>query len=129
MLYTHLVLYALRISKDAERIQECIASYSCLFDTGALFNEVDYNEEIEEKQHEFMHDAILMYAKNYHGILFSFYSCMNRERTQQLMMSSQGVRHSSAFRILWPTVLISCAVSRRQWGCWMLIFVSGSNEG
>jgi hypothetical protein len=30
---------------------------------------------------------------------------MNLERTQQLMMYSQGVRHSSAFSILWTKVI------------------------
>jgi hypothetical protein len=60
-------IYALRISENVERLQECIPSYFSLFDTGSLFNEVDYNEDIEEKQHEFMQDSIVTYAKNYHG--------------------------------------------------------------
>ncbi|KAG7359661.1 hypothetical protein IV203_034759 [Nitzschia inconspicua] len=60
-------VYALRISKNAGRLSECIPSYYSLFETGAIFNEVDYSEDIEEKQHDFMQDSIVNYAKNYHG--------------------------------------------------------------
>jgi hypothetical protein len=60
-------IYGLRICNDVGKLSECIPSFYDLFNTGALFNEADYSEEIEEKQHEFMQDFIVAYAKNYHG--------------------------------------------------------------
>ncbi|KAL3917896.1 MAG: hypothetical protein SGILL_004497 [Bacillariaceae sp.] len=60
-------IYGLRISNDVGRLVECIPSFYDLFDTGALFTDVEFGEEIEEKQHEFMQDSIVAFAKNYHG--------------------------------------------------------------
>ena len=60
-------VYGLRISNDVGRLVECIPSFYDLFDTAALFTDVEFSEEIEEKQHEFMQDSIVAFAKNYHG--------------------------------------------------------------
>mmetsp|Transcript_115849 Transcript_115849/g.236834 ORF Transcript_115849/g.236834 Transcript_115849/m.236834 type:complete len:353 (+) Transcript_115849:2-1060(+) len=67
-LETHQTLvYALRINNDVHKLTECIPSFYHLFLPEALFNEVFYTEEIEEKQHEFMQDSIVVFAKSYHG--------------------------------------------------------------
>ena len=67
-LETHQTLvYALRINNDVQKLTECIPSFYHLFVHGALFTEVLYTEEIEEKQHEFMQDSIVAFAKAYHG--------------------------------------------------------------
>jgi hypothetical protein len=46
---------------------ECIPSFYDLFGAGALFSNVEFSDENEEKQHEFMQDSIVAFAKNYHG--------------------------------------------------------------
>jgi len=61
------LVYALRINNDVQKLTECIPSFYYLFLYDALFNEVFYTEEIEEKQHEFMQDSIVVFAKSYHG--------------------------------------------------------------
>jgi len=67
-LETHQTLiYALRISNDVQKFTECIPSFYHLFMPGALFEKVLYTEEIEEKQHEFMQDSIVAFAKVYNG--------------------------------------------------------------
>ena len=67
-LETHQTLvYALRINNDVQKLTECIPSFYHLFLPEALFNEVVYTEAIEEKQHEFMQDSIVVFAKSYHG--------------------------------------------------------------
>ena len=67
-LETHQTLvYALRINHDLQKLSECIPSFYHLFLPESLFNEVVYTEEIEEKQHEFMQDSIVAFAKSYHG--------------------------------------------------------------
>jgi len=67
-LETHQTLiYALRISNDVQKFTECIPSFYHLFMPGALFEKVLYTEEIEEKQHEFMQDSIVAFAKIYNG--------------------------------------------------------------
>lgn len=67
-LETHQTLvYALRINNDVQKLTECIPSFYHLFLSEALFQEVFYTEEIEEKQHEFMQDSIVAFAKSYHG--------------------------------------------------------------
>jgi hypothetical protein len=60
-------IYALRISNDIGRLVECIPSFYDLFGAGALFSNVEFSDENEEKQHEFMQDSIVAFAKNYHG--------------------------------------------------------------
>ena len=67
-LETHQTLvYALRINNDLQKISESIPSFYNLFLPESLFTEVFYTEEIEEKQHEFMQDSIVAFAKSYHG--------------------------------------------------------------
>jgi hypothetical protein len=61
------LVYALRINNDVQKLTECIPSFYHLFLPDALFSEVFYTEEIEEKQHEFMQDSIVVFAKSYHG--------------------------------------------------------------
>eukprot|EP00537_Pseudo-nitzschia_pungens_P000260 CAMPEP_0172374306 /NCGR_PEP_ID=MMETSP1060-20121228/55253_1 /TAXON_ID=37318 /ORGANISM="Pseudo-nitzschia pungens, Strain cf. cingulata" /LENGTH=1621 /DNA_ID=CAMNT_0013100911 /DNA_START=108 /DNA_END=4973 /DNA_ORIENTATION=+ len=61
------LVYALRINDDLQKLTECIPSFYYLFLPETLFNEVFYTEEIEEKQHEFMQDSIVVFAKSYHG--------------------------------------------------------------
>eukprot|EP00536_Pseudo-nitzschia_multiseries_P014988 jgi/Psemu1/320766/estExt_fgenesh1_pm.C_7970006 len=61
------LVYALRINNDVQKLTECIPSFYHLFLSDALFNEVFYTEEIEEKQHEFMQDSIVVFAKSYNG--------------------------------------------------------------
>jgi len=67
-LETHQTLvYALRINNDVQKLTECIPSFYHLFLPESIFNEMFYTEEIEEKQHEFMQDSIVSFAKAYHG--------------------------------------------------------------
>lgn len=61
------LVYALRINNDVQKLTECIPSFYHLFLSDALFNEVFWTEKIEEKQHEFMQDSIVVFAKSYHG--------------------------------------------------------------
>jgi hypothetical protein len=61
------VICALRVSKDIPSLSQCIPSFYDLFTSGALFNKSDASEEFEEKQHAFMQDAIVAYAKDYSG--------------------------------------------------------------
>lgn len=61
------VICALRIATDVASLTECIPSFFDLFTPGALFHEVVNTEELEEKQHEFMQDAIVAFARDYHG--------------------------------------------------------------
>lgn len=67
-LETHQTLvYGLRINNDVQKLTDCIPSFYQLFLPEALFIEVAYTEEIEEKQHEFMQDSIVVFAKSYYG--------------------------------------------------------------
>ena len=61
------IVYALRINSDVQKLTECIPSFYNLFLPEALFSEVVYTKVIEEKQHEFMQDSIVAFAKSYQG--------------------------------------------------------------
>lgn len=58
---------ALRVSKDMATLSQCVPAFYDLFTPVALFNRATASEDIEEKQHAFMQDAIVEYAREYAG--------------------------------------------------------------
>jgi hypothetical protein len=62
-----MLIYALGLSKDISALSGCIPSFYDLFTTGALFAKAVENDDIEERQHEFMQDKVLAYAQGYSG--------------------------------------------------------------
>ena len=62
-----MLIYALKVSKDISALAQCIPSFYDLFTPGALFNKAVASDKIDEKQHEFLQDAIVSYARTYSG--------------------------------------------------------------
>jgi hypothetical protein len=62
-----ILMSALKVSKDIPTLSQCIPSFYDLFTPGILFNKAIPVSDAEEKQHAFMQDAIVGFARNYNG--------------------------------------------------------------
>lgn len=62
-----MMIKSLRISKDASSLSNCIPSFYDLFTPNMIFTEAIPHPEEEAKQHAFLQDAIVAYARSYKG--------------------------------------------------------------
>jgi hypothetical protein len=60
-----MMMGALKLSKNMASLSNCIPSFYDLFTPTILFSNVIPHPEEEEKQHAFLQDAIVAYARNY----------------------------------------------------------------
>mmetsp|Transcript_33746 Transcript_33746/g.81816 ORF Transcript_33746/g.81816 Transcript_33746/m.81816 type:complete len:1419 (+) Transcript_33746:672-4928(+) len=62
-----MLLKALKLSKNISSHSQCIPSFYDLFTPSMMFNNAVSHPEEEEKQHSFLQEAIVTYARNYEG--------------------------------------------------------------
>eukprot|EP00980_Cylindrotheca_fusiformis_P005921 scaffold1246_cov134-Cylindrotheca_fusiformis.AAC.13 len=62
-----MMLTALKLSKDVSSFTQCIPSFYDLFTPAILFNEAVSHPDEEEKQHAFLQEAIVAFARDYDG--------------------------------------------------------------
>lgn len=61
------LIFSMRVTRDIPTLSRCTPNFYDLFSRGALFTDIIPSDDIEEKQHEFMQDAIVDYARTYNG--------------------------------------------------------------
>lgn len=62
-----MMLNALKLSKNVSSFTQCIPSFYDLFTPTILFNDAVPHPDEEEKQHAFLQEIIVTYARNYDG--------------------------------------------------------------
>lgn len=62
-----MLLKALKLSKNISSFSQCIPSFYDLFTPSIMFSNAAPHPEEEQKQHAFLQEAIVTYARNYNG--------------------------------------------------------------
>lgn len=62
-----MLMAALKVTQDFPKLAQSIPSFYDLFSPGALFQKAVSLEDAEENQQALMQDAVVDYARNYHG--------------------------------------------------------------